>query len=373
MAAPESHSLDTIVDVVVRVSPLAAPRATFNEALIIGFSAHISPADRLKKYGSTAEMLDDGFINTDHEYLAAQKYFAQDPAPMYVWIGRQDVGGAETILDAIEACREKEAAWYVVVAPDAVKADHEAIALWVETATPSTVYAYTTADADVLNGTAGNIGETLMDLTYKRTFGQYSTDSIYAVCGIVGYAMGANTGLANSAYTLKFKQEVGINTEDLTTNAIGLIEGNNVNVYLLYGGFYKIFEQGVMANGQFFDEIINLDMLRNNIQLNVMDLLYGNPKIPQTDEGVNQIIHACNLACQQAVDLGFLGKGQWTGPRVLNLNTGDYLPKGYIVQAQPLSQQAPADRQARKSPSIYIAIKEAGAIHSVLIGVYVDR
>src|SRR5512133_1909491 len=109
MVAPATQSLDRLVDVVVRVSPLAAPRATFNELLIIGTSVHISTDDRLKKYASPQEMLDDSFLDTDHEYLAAVKYFAQDPAPMYVWVGRQDNGAAnESVLDAIKECRDKE-------------------------------------------------------------------------------------------------------------------------------------------------------------------------------------------------------------------------------------------------------------------------
>jgi len=70
---------------------------------------------------------------------------------------------------------------------------------------------------------------------------------------------------------------------------------------------------------------------------------------------------------------GFLAPGQWNGQNILNLSTGDMLPKGYLVQAEPVASQAQADREARKCPPIYVAIKEAGAIHSLLIGVYVNR
>jgi len=38
-----------------------------------------------------------------------------------------------------------------------------------------------------------------------------------------------------------------------------------------------------------------------------------------------------------------------------------------------LSTQTQADREARKSVPLYIAIKESGAVHSVLVGVYVNR
>jgi hypothetical protein len=283
------------------------------------------------------------------------------------------VDAGESILEAIQACRVKSFEWYACMATEAVIADHKEIALWVETAEPTSVYAYTTADADVLNGVAGNLMEYLKDAGFSRTIGQYSTTSLYAAAAIIGYAMGANTGLANSAYTLKFKQEVGVLTEEISVTDLGTIKGNNGNLYLSYGNYYKIFGEGVMANGQFFDEVINLDMLKNNIQLNVMDLLYGNPKVPQTEAGVTQLIQSINQACDIAQVIGFIGEGMWTGNTVLNLNTGDALPNGYLVQAASLASQSDADRQLRKSPSIYVAIKEAGAIHSVLIGVYVNR
>ena len=85
------------------------------------------------------------------------------------------------------------------------------------------------------------------------------------------------------------------------------------------------------------------------------------------------MIHACNEACDEAVRIGFLGPGTWTGANVLNLKTDDPLPSGYLVQAESLSTQSQADREARESVPLYIAIKEAGAVHSVLIGVYVNR
>jgi len=373
MTTPTTLSLNKIVNVSVTVSPLAAPRNGFNQGLIVGPSAVIPTTERLRFYNNTGEMLADGFTNTSHEYLAAQIYFSQSPAPTQLWVGRHDITGAETMLEAVQACRLANSQWYPVFACDATKADHLAIAAYIETATPASVYFGTTADADVPTKTAGNVLLTLQALLYTRTFVQYSTSTPYAICGAMGYAMGQNTGLNGSAFTLKFKNQVGVTTEPLTGTQVLNIEDANGNLYLNYGYYYNIFEQGVSSAGRFFDEILNLDMLANNVQLNIMDALYKNPKIPQTDAGVLQLIGACNQACDLAVNIGFIAPGQWTGLPVLNLNTDDTLPKGYLVQAPPISSQSDADRQARKSPPLYIAIKEAGAIHSVLIGVYVNR
>ena len=376
-----TRSLDSIVDIQVLVSPLAAARSSFNQALIIGNTNVISVSDRLKLYESAAEVLED-FALTDPEYIAANIYFSQSPAPDKLWIGRQDSGSGETLVEALQACREASTEWYIAICLGAEYADHVACAAYIETATPSSVYAYTTSDADCLTGTASppDIFTYLKSLGYSRSIGQYATtqtavypNNIYAIVAIMGYACGQNSGLANSAFTLKFKQETGIAIEPLSSSNINVIEGNNGNLYLEYANYYTIFEQGRMANGTFFDERINLDMFTNNLQLTIMDLLYQNPKIPQTDAGVTQLIHACNEACDEAVRIGFLGPGTWTGPNILNLKYDDPLPAGYLVQAEALSTQTQADREARKSVPLYIAIKESGAVHSVLVGVYVNR
>ena len=148
-----TRSLDSIVDIQVLVSPLAAARSSFNQALIIGDTNVISVSDRLKLYESAAEVLED-FALTDPEYIAANIYFSQSPAPDKLWIGRQDSGSGETIVEALQACREASTEWYIAICLGAEYADHVACAAYIETATPSSVYAYTTSDADCLTGTA---------------------------------------------------------------------------------------------------------------------------------------------------------------------------------------------------------------------------
>jgi len=376
----DSFNLDSIVDITVSISPLAAPRATFNELLIVGDTNVIPATERVRVYEDPADMLEDGFAVGDPEYDAAVIYFSQSPAPRRLWIGRQEL--PETCLAAVQACRLAGFDWYPCVCLTALTDDHEDIAAYIETAQPSSLYGFTTSDADVITAAPSppSIFGYLKALSYTRTFGVYATDqdslypnNVYAAVAILGYACGQNTGLANSAFTLKFKELIGIATEPLTLTEVYNAELDNANLYLSYGNYYKFFEQGKMVNGSFFDEKINLDMLVNNIQLSVADLLYSTPKIPQTEPGVTQIIHEINQACENAVRLGFLAPGQWTGVNILALSTDDTLPKGYLVQAEAIDDQSRADREARKSPPIYVAIKEAGAIHSVLIGVYVNR
>ena len=368
-----TQDLKNIVTITEYVSPMSAPRATFNQMLVVGSAGIIPTSERVREYTAASDMLTDGFALTDIEYLAAVAYFSQSPAPTTLWVGCKSTSPAETFVEAAEACRTANAEWYVIVCPDAAKADHLLLAAWAEAASTSTVCAFTTSDADCITNVSTDIFSLLKALSYKRTIGQYSTQSSVAIVAIMGYAMGANNGLANSAYTLKFKGEVGITVEDLTATQVGYLDGKYANVYLNYGNYYNIFQQGYMANGYFFDEVLNLDMLRNDIQLNLMDLLYATTKVPQTDAGQAQLLLECNNACQLAVERGFLAPGTWTGVTVLDLSYGDTLPNGYLCQSKSYSTQSTADRQARKSMPIYICIKEAGAVHNIVIGVYVNR
>ena len=116
-------------------------------------------------------------------------------------------------------------------------------------------------------------------------------------------------------------------------------------------------------------------MLQNDIQLNIADLFNSTNKIPQTDPGETQLIHAVNQAAQKAADRGYVAPGTFNptnGLPLLTLNPGDPIPKGFIALAAPYSTQASADRSARKAMPIYVVICEAGAVHSVVVQVNVQ-
>jgi len=129
----------------------------------------------------------------------------------------------DTPLAAVTAVRNASSLWWACMVTSAVKADHIAIAAFAQTSTTPMMYFYTTGDSDALSGAAGNVFSVLKAALYTRAIGQYATtqggawpNNIYAAAAIMGVAMGLNTGLANSAFTLFGKTEVGIAAEPLT-------------------------------------------------------------------------------------------------------------------------------------------------------------
>ena len=188
-------------------------------------------------------------------------------------------------------------------------------------------------------------------------------------------AMSAST--INSAFTLAYKREVGVQAENymqtFTSNDLNNIKKNYGNVYVNRGNFYDVFEEGRVGDGSWFDEIIYLDKFKNDMQLGIMDLLVNASKVPQTEAGMGRIKTAIKEVCDDMNRIGFIKEGVWKGEELMALEYGKVLPGGYLIQSEPISEQAQAERDARNAPPIYVSLKLAGAIHHVTIQVDVNR
>ena len=282
---------------------------------------------------------------------------------------------AETPVVAVQSARAKNKEWYsIAFVEDITESQSKDVAAYIEsteTSNPSTYFLHT-SDSTVFEGVTSNLFEVLDNLSYKRTIGTASTQP-YTHVGAMGYAMGQTRDTAGSTYTLGLKEIPGTLPDDLTATQVSNVESKNGNVYISRGSYYNIYEKGKVFSGAWFDEIIQLDKLCNNLQLDVMDLLYSNPAIPQTNAGMARILATLEKRCQDAVKIGFVAPGQWNGTNILNLASGDYLATGYLIQSESFESQSQADREARKAPYIYIALKLAGAIQSVVVQVDVNR
>lgn len=379
-------NLKAIVKVDVNLALKAAVRKSFNLGLIIGTSAIISVAQRVKIYASAADLLSDGFLSTSDEYKAAVLYFSQHPEPDKLAVGIKAAG--ESWVEAFTACRAANSEWYMFV-PLGIS-DDEAVTLAasVEAADPDTMMLYTTHTDDVLQETydestppvrVQDVFMRMKALLYRKSWGAYCDDSTESAAAWMGVACGLNSGTNNSAFTMAYKSAVGVATDALSEAQVQYVAGsrssvgNNGNVYVTRAEEYNLLQQGYMADGSSLDEVLNLDMLKNDIRLNVMDLLARNRKIPQTEGGMTLIENVINAACDKHVNTGFIAPGVWKGLRCLDLEYGDYLPSGYLVQHELIDTQAQADRERRIAPPFYVCVKLAGAVEFVTIEVNVNR
>ncbi|EGN0089099.1 DUF3383 domain-containing protein [Salmonella enterica subsp. enterica serovar Newport] len=380
---PQGLPVSNVVNVDVIIGPRAATGRNFGSLLILGTSTVIPVKERLRLYSSKEDIGSDFGVDSP-EYEAATVYFSQSPRPKEVYVGRWakalatgEAGAAEKLMDAVNAVMGYTN-WYglgIADKEDIADDDWLKVAAAVEVSGVSRILAITTSDPATVDATStGDLAYKLKAAKYGRTFVQYSSSSKYAALSAFGRAFTVNFNGSNTTITLKFKQEPGSTYETLTTNQAAALDAKNCNVFVYYQNDTAILQQGVMSSGDFFDERHGLDWLQNYVQTNLYNLLYtSTTKIPQTDAGVTRLLSSVEQSMDQSVTNGLVAAGVWNGGPIGQLDSGDTLTKGYYVYAQPLSEQAQADREARKAPVIQVACKLAGAVHFADVQINVVR
>jgi hypothetical protein len=285
---------------------------------------------------------------------------------------------AETAVQAVQTLANISADWYGLYIASSVAPDTAAtlaVAEFIEGSGLSRIYGITSQATAILDSAqATDLASQLKALGYKRTFIQYSSKSPYAAASIFGRAFTVNFDGSNTTLTIKFKQEPGVEAENITASQAATLTDKNCNVFVKYNNDTNIIQQGVMVNGYFFDEVHGTDWLQNAVQTAIYNLLYTSPtKIPQTDAGINVITTTIAKILDQAVVNGLVAPGQWNAPGFGALNQFDTLEAGYYIYAPPVASQSQADREARKAPVIQVAIKLAGAVHFVDVIINVNR
>lgn len=377
--------LNRITNVTVTLSARAAQGRNFGSMLILGDSTIIPIAERLRAY-STADDIGDDFGVDSEEYKAAVIWFSQQPQPTLIYVGRWvktletgEAGTVETLLQAVNALMDYNS-WYGLhlAIPEADypgDADIISVAAAIEASTVSRIFGITTDEATILDAaTTTDLASKLKAAKCSRTFIQYSTSSLYAALSAFARAFTVDFTGSNTTITLKFKQQPGITYETLGTSQTNNLEAKNCNVYVYYENDTAILEQGVMSNGDFFDERHGLDWLQNAVQTADFNTLYtSTTKIPQTDAGTTTRIANIELVLDKAVQNGLFAPGKWTGGPMGQLNTGDTLTKGYYTWAENVDDQLQVDREARKGVPIQVAGKLAGAVHYGTVAITVVR
>ncbi|VTP13222.1 hypothetical protein PUATCC27989T_01058 [Phytobacter ursingii] len=377
--------LSRVTNVTVTLSARAAKGRNFGSMLILGDSTVIPISERLRLYSSADDIGDDFGVDSQ-EYAAAVIWFSQSPQPTEVYVGRWaktlatgETGTVETLLQAVNALMDYNS-WYGLhlAVPEAdypTDTDIISVAAAIEAASVSRIFGITTDEADTLvAATTTDLSSKLKAAKYSRTFIQYSTSSRYAALSAFARAFTVDFTASNTTITLKFKQEPGVTYETLSTSQANNLEAKNCNVYVYYENDTAILEQGVMSNGDFFDERHGLDWLQNAVQTADFNTLYtSTTKIPQTDAGTTTRIANIEAVLDKAVQNGLFAPGKWTGGPMGQLNTGDTLTKGYYTWAETIDDQLQTDREARKGVPIQVAGKLAGAVHYGNVAITVVR
>lgn len=252
--------------------------------------------------------------------------------------------------------------------------DHVAVAGFIEAATNYHYYGVSTQEAGVLSSTSTtDIASVLQVLKYNRTAIQYNGSSPYSVASLLGRILTVDYTGNNTVIDLFYKQEPGIIPDTLNTTQINVLESKNANAFVTYNNNTAIIEPGNSVSGLPIDEVIGAMVFAIDLQNAIFNLLFtSSTKIPQTDQGIHQIVTTVESICSQFVNNGFLAPGIWNFQGFGALTQGQFMSKGFYVFAPPVATQSLAARQARQSPLIQVAVKLAGAVRNVNLLVTVN-
>ncbi|KKN04675.1 hypothetical protein LCGC14_1095080 [marine sediment metagenome] len=202
------------------------------------------------------------------------------------------------------------------------------------------------ANQDILDDTAGNLGEDLNAAAHDRTALIWSGDTFDFAAGAW---LGKQLPTVPGSSTWKFKTLTGVTVDDLGTTEISNLDSNKANHYTPVGGI-NITREGTMASGRFIDVTRGVDWLDSRISEEVFALLVNNQKIKFTDSGITQI--------QGAIE-GVLAQGITN-----DLLAADPAP---VVTVPKASAVSAADKAARTLTGVAFSATLAGAIHDVTI------
>lgn len=199
-------------------------------------------------------------------------------------------------------------------------------------------------------------------------------DTLVMMASYAGKAFSVNFDGSNTTITMHLKDLTGVQPDPTMTQTIlNLAQAAGADCYVSLQGVAKVFCSG---ENSFFDQVYNLRWLVGALEVAGFNFLaQSSSKIPQTESGMDGLKKAYRDVCEQARTNQYCAPGSWNSSTTFGVQS-DFLQniaqRGYYIYSQPVSLQSQADREDRKAPLVQIAIKEAGAIHSSSVIVYVN-
>lgn len=311
-----------------------------------------TPAERIRFYTDPDSILDDGFVSTDPEYIAANAAFSQNPAPTTVAIGAMDADDADypTALSAIVAVSDD---WYGLVIVSRDTGDVGDVAAWTEAR--KKIFGTASDDLAILTTGTTDIAAVLNAAGYDRTFVLFNEDAAdeYPEAAAFGKLLPVNPG----SMTLKFKSLAGVTYSPITTTESTNARTKKCNTYESIGGV-SMLREGTSASGEFVDTMIGSDWLEATMESNIFSRLAILPKIPFTDAGISTIEAEIRRTLDLGIARGFLA---------VNTDQTKYGGKKYFVEVPKAADVSAVNKAARYLPDLYFTATIAGAVHRTTV------
>lgn len=187
--------------------------------------------------------------------------------------------------------------------------------------------------------------------------------------------LAVNYSGSKTTMTMNLKDLAGIVADTAISETIlNQCETAGADCYPSIEGLAKVISN--KHAGQYFDQVTNSIWFVGALEIAYFNVLAtSRTKIAQTDDDLAKANKAIRKVCNQAVANGYLAPGTWNSTDTFgniddfNRNIEEF---GFYMYQQPVAEQSQTEREDRIAPLLQIAGKEAGAVHSGAILVYIE-
>lgn len=323
------------------------------------------------------------FGTTGEVYQQAQIIFAQNPnilaAGGYLIVAPY-LNAEETYSQAITRLSQ-DVYFQGVITTRAVKDTDAVAASTTVQAMQKCILFLPASSTDALTAGTGLFDQTKANQFTKNllyTFGADSnTQALNARLFAAAYAsrgLSVNYSGSNTTITMNLKDLAGLQADtNINETILSQAAAVGADCFVSLEGLPKVISN---AYNQYFDQVANQIWLVTSIQYALFNVLATTrTKIPQTTAGMNMLANACKRICLQAITNGYSAPGTWNSTDTFGVQEDFYRnieEQGFYIYYLPISQQAQSEREERIAPAIQIALKEAGAIHSANVLIYIE-
>lgn len=304
----------------------------------------IALIDALPEVGAVANSTDKIDVTSA---TPGKGYSLAVDAKMSVTIVTANNGPVEDII----AARDEDDDWYFLLSTVHTQLQTELLAGYIETQIK--LFCYQTDDADSKDlpetGDTTSVMAVLKSLNYDRSFGVWVPTADLGEYKQAGW-VGAQAPKDPGSTTWKFKEINAASADKFTANEKKNVKDKNGNVYITVAGI-NMFEEGVVASGEFIDIMRGTDWIQARIQEQVFGLLTSSEKVPFDDGGIESIGVQVEDVLDRAVDRTILVGGE----------------DAPVVTVPKRSETTKADRANRFLRDVTFTGFYAGAIHKVQI------
>lgn len=214
---------------------------------------------------------------------------------------------------------------------------------------------------------------------YTQSRGLYygvdnDTDALKFQAGYASRLLSVDFEGSNTTLTMNLKDIIGSVADPTMTQTFqNQAAAAGADTYPSIQGVAKVLSSG---ENMFADQIYNQLAYVGDLNVAIFNFLARTAtKIPQTEAGMTAMKAAIRKVNDQYVRNGWIAPGTWNSPDTFGVQEDFFqniLQTGYYIYSLPIGLQSQAAREARQAPLCQVALKEAGAIHSASILVYIN-